>query len=301
MSWHNNHRDGAGQMYIPINPAAYSPNTVNGGYPKQATQSQGRGFFTAPKRAATGPVVRAASDTFADVWSQPRLFFNSLEQAEQQFLVNAMRFEISNLQSSVVKQNVLIQLNRVSHELAVRVASAIGMTAPQADFKYYHNNKTVNVGVFGKPLAKIDGLKVGYLTTADSTNATSSLKSILSASQVDLVVVAERLGVGIDQTYSATDAIQFDAIILSDESASLFSTNTSSTFFPLGRPTQIVSDSYRFGKPIAAIGRGSVALKAASIPNGNGVYTSSGLSQAADQLKEGLKTFKFLNRFPIDR
>jgi catalase len=100
---HNNQRDGAGQMYIPLNTAAYSPNTLNKGSPKQANQTNGRGFFTAPNRKASGSLVRTVSSTFADAWSQPRLFFNSLRPVEQQFVVNAMRFETSQLTSDVVK------------------------------------------------------------------------------------------------------------------------------------------------------------------------------------------------------
>ena len=65
-------------MYIPLNTAAYSPNTLNNGFPKQANQAEGRGFFEAPSRSVSGKLVRSVSSTFADAWSQPRLFFNSL-------------------------------------------------------------------------------------------------------------------------------------------------------------------------------------------------------------------------------
>lgn len=114
---HNNNRDGAAQQYIPLNTAAYSPNALNDAAPKQANQTVGRGFFTAPGRTVSGHLVREVSSTFSDVWSQPRLFYNSLIPVEQQFLINAIRFETSQLTSSVVKSNVLIQLNRVSHDL----------------------------------------------------------------------------------------------------------------------------------------------------------------------------------------
>jgi catalase len=113
-------------MFIPLNTAAYSPNTLNNGSPRQANQTQGNGFFTAPNRGGSGKLVRAVSSTFTNVWSQPRMFFNSLLPVEQQFVVNAMRFEASQVKSDVVKNNVLIQLNRVSHEIAVRVATALG-------------------------------------------------------------------------------------------------------------------------------------------------------------------------------
>ncbi|CAI6334993.1 unnamed protein product [Periconia digitata] len=318
--WHNNNRDGQGQMYIPLNTAAYSPNTLNEGSPRQANQTAGRGFFTAPNRSSGGKIVRAVSSTFADVWSQPRLFFNSLLPVEQQFIVNAMRFETAQLTSDVVKNNVLIQLNRVSHDVATRVASALGMTAPEADPTYYHDNQTVGVSAAKDPLLKLDGLKVGYLTSksVSGNSSIASVKSTLADSKVKLVVVAESLGNGIDQTYSTTDASQFDAIIIADGTGPLFSTkndlsnmnsttgqnNTApnfSTLYPAGRPLQIVQDSYRWGKPIAAVGLGTQAFEAAGIVAGTpGVYSESEVNTLSDDLTEGLKQFKFLDRYPLD-
>lgn len=131
-------------MYIPLNKAAYTPNTLNNGSPKQANQTVGKGFFTTPGRTASGRLVRAVSSTFADVWSQPRLFYNSLVPAEQQFLINAIRFETAHITSDVVKNNVIIQLNRVSNNLAKRVARAIGVAEPEPDPTFYHNNKTAD-------------------------------------------------------------------------------------------------------------------------------------------------------------
>ncbi|KAK7183308.1 hypothetical protein DPSP01_000568 [Paraphaeosphaeria sporulosa] len=319
---HNNNRDGAAQMFIPLNTAAYSPNTVNPGAPKQANQTAGRGFFTAPNRSSKGKLMRAVSSTFADVWSQPRLFFNSLLPVEQQFIVNAVRFETSQLKSDVVKSNVLIQLNRISHDVAVRVASALGMTAPEADDTYYHDNTTTGVSVAKGGLLKLDGLKVGYLTTASApgNSSASTLKAALKAANVTLVVVAEKLGEGIDQTYSASDASQFDALVVADATNALFtapsnlanSNSTSSaagrnataspfaTLYPAGRPLQILQDGYRWGKPIAAVGEGPAAFKSAGIETGTpGVYAGE-IGVLGERLKEGLKTFKFLDRFPLD-
>ncbi|KAF2639907.1 catalase-domain-containing protein [Massarina eburnea CBS 473.64] len=318
--WHNNNRDGAGQMYIPLNTAAYSPNSLNEGSPKQANQTAGRGFFTAPNRSA-GKLVRAKSSSFADVWSQARLFFNSLLPVEQQFVVNAMRFETSQLTSDVVKSNVLIQLNRVSHDIATRVASALGVSAPAADPTYYHDNTTTGVSVSKDPLLKLDGLKVGYLTSnaASGNTSTDSLKSALAALKVNLVVVSETLGNGVNQTYSASDASQFDAIIVGDGTGALFTTSNNlansnstsgynattaalSTLYPAGRPLQILQDGYRWGKPVGAVGTGSKAFDAAGIKTGTpGVYGGSDVSALSSDLEAGLKQFKFLDRYPLDQ
>jgi catalase len=304
---HNNNRDGSGQMNIPLNTAAYTPNTLNDGAPLQANQTVNNGFFTTPGRTVSGKLLRAVSSTFADVWSQPRLFYNSLVPVEQQFLINAMRFEISHLQSPVVKQNIITQLNRVDNDLAQRVARVVGVPAPAPDTRFYNNNKTDFVSIFSKPLLKIDALKVGVLATVASGKNTSlsqatALKGAFEKDGVDVIIVGETLSPGVDQTYSSADATGFDGIIVTDGADGLFGPNSSSTFFPTGRPGQIVTDGYRWGKPIGALGSGKNALSVSAVHDGPGVFTTDSLSLAnyVSTFEGGLKTFKFLDRFPLD-
>lgn len=323
---HTNSRDGAAQMYIPLNVAAYSPNTLNAGSPRQANQNEGRGFFTAPNRSTGGRLVRAVSSTFADVWSQPRLFFNSLLPVEQQFVINAIRFETSQLTSDVVKSNVLIQLNRVSHDVAVRVAQALDMTAPEPDDTYYHDNTTTGVSVSKDILLKIDGLKIGYLTsTSTSSEVASALKAAFNDVNVKFAVIAERLGEGIDATYAATFAGQFDAIVVDGNAETLFAppgslansnssstapahgnttTRASTTLYPAGRPLQILHDGYQWGKAVAVVGGSTAALEAAGIEAGTpGAYHFGNSSTASivEQISEALRTFRFLDRYPLDQ
>ncbi|EPS26467.1 hypothetical protein PDE_01404 [Penicillium oxalicum 114-2] len=313
---HNNNRDGAGQMYIPLNPNAYSPNTLNKGSPKQANETVGKGFFTAPGRTSSGKLLRAVSSTFEDVWSQPRLFWNSLVPAEQQFVVDAMRFENANVMSQVVRNNVVIQLNRISNDLAKRVAEAIGVDAPQPDPTYYHDNTTANIGAFGQKLKKLEGLKVGVLASvanASSISQGAALQSQLKDVGVDVVVVGERMAHGVNQTYSASDAINFDAVIVADGAEGLFSTSSSTvspkakssgatSLYPAGRPMDILLDAFRFGKPVGSLGQGSVALENAQISSDrDGVYAAKSVDKDfGDKVKEGLRTFKFLDRFALD-
>ncbi|EAT89904.2 hypothetical protein SNOG_03173 [Parastagonospora nodorum SN15] len=318
--YHTNQRDGAGQMYIPLNNAPYSPNTLNAGSPKPANQTQGRGFFSAPNRSTGGRLVRAVSSTFADVWSQPRLFFNSLLPVEQQMVINAMRFETAQLTSEVVKNNVLIQLNRVSHDIAVRVAEALDMTAPAADDTYYHDNKTTGISVAEKKLLKLDGLKVGYLSSVSSNGDTAAaLKTALNDLKVRFSVVGERLGKGIDQTYSATFAGQFDAIVVDGQAEALFmpagslansnttanATKAYTTLYPAGRPLSILQTGYQWGKAVGVIGSSSAAFSAAGLQAGTpGVYhfeAGNSTKAIVDQLAEGLRTFRFLDRYALDQ
>lgn len=303
---HNNNRDGAGQNFIPLNNAAYSPNTLNGGSPKQANQTVGNGFFTAPSRSVSGKLVRAISSTFADVWSQPRLFYNSLIPVEQQFLINAIRFEVSHLQSPVVKSNVLIQLNRVSNDIASRVAEVIGLPAPKPDPKFYHNNSTAFITIFNHTLPTIATLNVGILASVKSPGSLAQAAAVtkaFSAAGVKTIIVGETLATGIDQTYSSADATGFDGIIVADGAEKLFTDGTSSTFFPANRPLQILTDGYRWGKPIGALGKSNV-LKLAGVTTTAGVFSGSKSGDVGSFIKEfegGLKVFKFVDRFPVDK
>lgn len=304
---HNNNRDGAAQNFIPLNDAAYTPNTFGTG-PNQATQSVGRGFFTTPGRTVSGALNRNLSDTFSNVWSQPRLFYNSLLPIEQQFLINAIRFETSKLTSTIVKQNVLIQLNRVSHDIATRVAKVLNLDAPAADPTYYTNNKSSAISIFNNSLPTIATLDVGILAT--NTNPSSiaqavSLSSRLSSAGTNPTIIGETLDSNITQTYSAASATAFDSIIITTGAQTLFTSNATSPLYPAGRPLEILQQSYNWGKPIGIMSGALSALTRAGINATPGVYVANGtgpdaVSGMVTNIEEGLKKFKFLDRFAMD-
>ncbi|KAJ5198502.1 uncharacterized protein N7498_007619 [Penicillium cinerascens] len=308
---HNNNRDGAGQMFIPLNKDAYTPNTPNAGSPKQANQTVGNGFFTTPDRGTSGKLVRSVSSTFTDAWSQPRLFWNSLVPAEKQFVVDAMRFENANVVSQVVRNNVIVQLNRISNDLAKRVAEAIGVDAPSPDPTFYHNNTTAHIGAFGQKLLKLEGLKVGLLASVQNPSSIAQgakLQGLLSSAGVDVVVVGERMAHGVNQTYSASDATNFDAVLVADGAQGLFGSSSegankgATSLYPAGRPVEILGDAFRFGKTVGALGKGGSALDAANISQKReGVFVATSVGdEFVNGLKEGLRTFKFLDRFALD-
>ncbi|KAI1082269.1 catalase 3 precursor [Whalleya microplaca] len=305
---HNNNRDGAGQNFIHKNTGHYSPNTLNGGYPQQANKDNGRGYFNAPSRSTTGNLFRGLSSTFDDHWSQVRLFYNSLEPIEQQFLINAIRFETSNLKSATVKENVLAQLNKISNDIAARVATALGLTAPEPDDTYYHDNTTAGISITNGTLPTVATLKVGILSSVNGTLAleqATTLKEHFTSDGLNPTIVAERLVEGVDKTYSAADATDFDALIVTSgaDAAGVFGM-TLSPLYPPMRPLQIANSAYLFGKPVGFFGEGtpSELLAAAGFDaQGDGVYVSTAEADLVSGIEEGLKTFKFTSRFPVDQ
>ncbi|KAJ3960962.1 catalase [Colletotrichum tropicale] len=300
---HNNNRDGAGQNFIHRNKYPYTPNTLNKGFPAQANQTQGRGFFTAPGRTVTGHLVREVSDTFDDHWSQPRLFYNSLTPAEQQFLVNAIRFETSHLESDTVKQNVLTQLNKISNDIANRVADALGMDHLQPDPKYYHDNTTQGLSIFGSKLPTIATLKVGVLASQavnGSVAQGAQLKDAFAADGVLVTVIAEKLADGVDMTYAQADATSFDGVVVASGAESLFNGTNKSPLYPAGRPAQLVIDSYRWGKPVGGLNTALSRSPSLGVEDGDGVYSADGVSALVEDFKAGLATFRFTDRFAMD-
>ena len=307
---HNNNRDGAGQGLIHLNKFPYGQNSLNHGSPKLANQTVGEGFFTAPvRRVVDGAYVREVSPTFMDFFSQPRLYWNSLLPVEQQFLVNAARFELSKVSSKEVRENTIRLFNLIDNSLARRVAIAIGVKTPAADSQYYHNNSTAYTSIFRNPLPNVVGLNVAILASVNSKKSLDQarhLSDMLKALKAHPVVVAEVLQDGVNQAYVSANAVLFDGIIATDGTKELFNLKGSSTFFPSQVPGNLIRDGFAYGKPVAVIGDAKEAFDHANIAkNEPGVYVSGtgerDLKKLVTDFEKGLKTFKFLNRFPLDK
>lgn len=302
---HNNNRDGAAQMLIHTNRASYSPNTISSGNPKQANQTAGSGFFTAPFRTVSGSLYRGIASSFADVWSQPRLFYNSLIPAEQQFLINAIRLEVSQIKSDIIKQNVLVQLNRVSNDVATRVAAVIGLPALTPSPEFYTNASTKYVSIFGNPLPSVTGFTVGILTSVASSSSiiqASQLANSFTSYGLKTLIIGESLQSGINRTYASMDASLLDAVVVTDCVEKLFNSGIkASTLYPLGRPSQILVDAYRWGKPIGSVSSDRKIFESV-VPGvtGDGVYIVKTTDELVSEVVNGLKTYRFVDRFAID-
>lgn len=127
---HNNQRDGHMRQTINKGKVSYSPNTLGGGCPFQAGQMDG-GFTSHPERIEAHK-VRVRSQSFFDHFSQARLFFNSQSAAEQQHIVDALSFELGNVQTVSIRERVLYTLSQVDKNLAKKVADELGLSVPKS-------------------------------------------------------------------------------------------------------------------------------------------------------------------------
>ncbi len=229
----NFQRDGHMQMAVPKGRANYEPNSLSmageDGGPRECPMT---GFTTAEGRAEEdeqGGKLRIRPESFADHYSQARMFFRSLAAPEQAHLASALVFELSKVGLEHVRTRTLSNLVNVDADLAKRVADGLAMPLPKAskpaaavqDF-----DLSPAVRIIDGPFAPetIAGRSVGVLI-ADGSDA-KMVKSIIKA--VDdaggrAIVIAPKVGgaklsdgnlLAADGQLAGTPSVTVDAIAL---------------------------------------------------------------------------------------
>jgi len=119
---HNFQRDAQMQMEVPRGRVAYEPNSLE---PKGPRECPMRGFRSLSV-ATTGEKERLRPESFADHYSQARLFFRSMSDPEQNHIINAINFELSKVDTIAVRERVLGHLKVIDDKLAQGVADKLG-------------------------------------------------------------------------------------------------------------------------------------------------------------------------------
>src|SRR5690606_34665994 len=68
--------------------------------------------------------------SFADHFTQARLFFNSQSEAEKNHIVSAYSFELSKVNSADIRKRYLSILNQIDTTLANKVGNNLGINPP---------------------------------------------------------------------------------------------------------------------------------------------------------------------------
>lgn len=232
----NFQRDGLRQMTVPKGRVAYEPSSLDAGFPRE---NPAAGFKSFPANGAPETLdaekTRRRKETFADHYSQARMFFNSLSGTEQRHVISAFSFELSKVESKQVRCRMLGHLHIIEQALADGVEAALGMQG-QAQFitpaiEPKNLRLSPAVSIFAQAKETLEGRKVGVLVTDGFDSALlHELKSAVEAERGLLVVIAPKVGGVINQAgnllvadfaLSAAPSIFFDAVALltSDEGA----------------------------------------------------------------------------------
>ncbi|ASO20134.1 catalase [Actinoalloteichus hoggarensis] len=271
---HDNLRDGYGQQRIHLGRAPYHKNSLDAGYPMVSSNAEGG--FRHLQEKVEGHKIRTRSGSFADHHSQATLFWNSMSGWEREHIVAAFRFELGKCTDRQVRERVVEHLDRISRELAERVAPGIGIATPTGPPPRTHTDaspalsqeNTVHDTVRTRTVAVLaaDGVRGGLLR---------SLRSALTEMGMIVEVVAPQEGplraeendeghedgpvVTADRALPTMASVLYDAVLVADGAESV------DTLRADGGAVHFVAEAVRHAKTVGALGAGVQLLQTANL------------------------------------
>lgn len=288
----NQQRDGHMQMAVPKGRANYEPNSLaKAGEEAGAREDPEKGYKTFPSEEQ-GQKLRIRPESFADHYSQARLFFRSMDPAEQAHIASALVFELSKVSLEHIRTAMLANLRNVDEGLASRVADGLAMDLPEASptaAPVQDMDPSPALRIIRGPLEKhtLEGRTVGILI-ADGTDAgdLKTLKDAVKAAGGHAMTIAPKVGkvplsdgstIAADAQLFGQSSVTVDAcaVILSDEAAQKLTKE--------GAAIQWVMDAFGHLKAIGHNAAAKPLLDKAGVEPDEGVTDLAGFVDAAKQ------------------
>jgi catalase len=286
----NFQRDGHMQMQIPKGRANYEPNSLGrAGEPGGPREDAKSGYKTYPAEEQ-GPKLRIRPESFADHYSQARLFYRSQDPAEQAHIASAFVFELSKVSIEHVRLQVLANLRNVDEALAKRVADGLAMELPAASEPAVaprDMDPSPALRIIRGPLEKhtLEGRTVGIFI-ADSTDA-KELKHVradvkkagghamLIAPKVGKVPLSDGSTVAADAQLFGQPSVTVDAIAL------VLGENATQKLLREAAAIQFVMDAFGHLKAIGHSAAAKPLLDKAGVEKDDGITDLAGFAEAA--------------------
>ena len=281
----NFQRDGLRQMMVPKGRVAYEPSSLDGG---AVRENPALGFKSFPntggEETLNAEKTRRRKDTFADHYSQARMFYHSVAEPERRHLISAFTFELSKVESKPVRCRMLGHLHLIDPELGSTIEQALGMegqaqtVTPAVAPRKLAPSPAVSMQA--QTLATLKARKVAVLVTPGFDSALlHELQAAVDAEQAVLVRIAPKIG-GVlnnlgsrfegDMALSGAPSIFFDAVVIlaSDEAGAQLATEAAAVDW--------VRDAFGHLKVIAHTPGAAPVLTAAAVQSDEGVITATG-------------------------
>jgi catalase len=275
----NHQRDGHMQMTQPKGRVAYEPNSLAEDSPREAAT----GGFVSAAVSETGEKGRIRAETFADHYSQARMFYASQSRPEQAHLASALVFELSKVAHLHIREAMVGHLRHIDEKLAERVATGLGMaklpTAPAAAAPVIDMDPSPALQLIGKMKDTFEGRQVGIVVADGSDgDAVQAIRAAAEEAGATVRVIAPKVGgaklsdgtlLEADGQLAGTPSVFFDAVavILSAEGAALLSGESAALDF--------CGDAFGHLKAIAADGGGEILLTTAGVEPDAGVFPAT--------------------------
>ena len=271
----NQQRDGHMQTQVPKGRVAYEPSSLQADSPRE---DPARGFRSAAVQE-DGTRERIRAETFADHYSQARLFFTSQTVFEQAHIASAFVFELSKVDAVHVREAIVGHLRHVDEDLAKRVAAGLAMSplpkAPKAAAPVVPMKPSPALQIIGKMKATLQGRVVGILVNDGSdAAAVAKLRKAAEGAGATVKIVAPKVGGAkladgklqvADGQLAGTPSINFDAVavVLSADGAAALTKEAAAIDF--------VRDAFGHLKAIALDDGGRVLFAKAGLEADAGV------------------------------
>jgi catalase len=207
--------------------ANYEPNSLaEVGEPGGPREDPKGGFRSAPV-ATEGNKVRLRAESFADHYSQARLFYRSQTPIEQAHLASALVFELSKCSFEHVRTRILANLGNVDPDLAQRVAAGLDADLPEASTpaaEPFDMAPSPALRIVGKYPETLNGRTVGVLVTDGADGGVvSALVKAAAAEGASVKIVAPKVGgvtladgkrLPADAQLAGAPSVVFDAVAL---------------------------------------------------------------------------------------
>ncbi|MBC7656967.1 MAG: catalase, partial [Frankiaceae bacterium] len=220
----NHQRDAHMQMQVPTGRAAYEPNSLDADSAPTGRETP-LGFRSFNEPSGTGGKGRIRAASFADHYSQPRMFFNSQTAQEQSHLIGAIVFELSKVATLAIRERTVAQLRNVDDGIARRVADGLGMAqlpaAAPAAVKAIDMKPSPALGLVAKAKPTLEGRCIGILVADGSDGAAIAvLSKAAKEAGAQVKLVAPKVSVTLkdgkvmaaDGQLAGTPSVLFDAV-----------------------------------------------------------------------------------------
>jgi catalase len=276
----NFQRDGVKRQNVPTGRVAYEPNSLD---PKAPRENPTAGFVTYPTQES-GDKVRLRPESFADHYSQARMFFRSMAEPEQRHIVSAFAFELGKVETIAIRTRMLGHLMIIEPALGAAVEAALGMEG-QADRitparEPIDMEESPALSLIKKAQPTLQGRKIAVLVT-DGTDAgeVERLRKAVEKEGAALAVVAPKAGgatsrqgdlLPADHALSAAPSIFFDAVALmpSEEGGALLAQEAAAVDW--------LRDAFSHLKIIGYAAAAVPLFEKASVPADDGVVALEG-------------------------
>ncbi|MBW6524374.1 catalase [Sphingomonas sp. RHCKR47] len=290
----NQQRDGHMQMAVSKGRANYEPNSLaNVGEPGGAREDSHGGYKTFPSEEQ-GQKLRVRPESFADHYSQARLFFRSMDPAEQAHIASALVFELSKVSLEHIRTAMMANLRNVDETLARRVADGLAMDLPKASktaAPVLDMDPSPALRIIRGPREKhtLEGRTVGILI-ADGTDADAlkTLKDAVKKAGGRAMTISPKVGavpLSDGSTVKADAQLFGQPSVTVDACAVILSGEATAKLTKEGAAVQWVMDAFGHLKAIGANDEAKPLLGKA------GVEPDAGVTDLADFVEAAKKRY----------